>query len=223
MEGEKMRHNILRDPLINNIFISYTDHEKKRVIEVLFRFMDTHQIYLSAPRDKVLVKPQKKTTVTLKVYSIDGVYKSNVVVNDSQYSLDEVLFELSLPRIWEFDNLRSSSRNRVSLDINIKYNDGFEINAVTYDLAIGGIAFHTKDKFPEMYEKFTGIMTLKLPQDMWLQNPDGKLVVETAFVRYRLEENDEKLFGQYLYCYKFINMPKETKDLIRGFLIQKAG
>ena len=220
-EDEKMRNNILRDPLVNNIFISYMDNDIKRVIEVVFRFMDTKQIYFSAPRDKVLVKPKKKTSVDLKVYSIDGVYKSCVVVNDSQYSLDEVLFELSLPKLWEFNNLRSSSRNRVTLDINIKYNDGFEINTTTYDLALGGIAFYSKEKFPEMYEKFTAILTMKLPKEMWLQNPDGKFVIETAFVRMHKEDNDEKHFGEYLYCYKFINIPKDEQDLIRAFLIQK--
>lgn len=216
-----MRYNILRDPLANNIFISYKDHEIKRVIEVLFRFMDTKQAYFSAPRDKVFAKPKKKTDALVKVYSIDGVYQANVQINDSQYAMDEVLFEVSLPKLWNFDNLRSSARNRVSLEATIKYNDGFEINTHTYDLALGGIAFYSKQKFSEIYHKSSAILTLKFPKEMWLQNPDGQLVVETNFVRMRQEENDEKHYGEYLYCYKFVNLPKDDEDLLRGFLIQK--
>lgn len=216
-----MRYNILRDPLVNNIFISYKEHEIKRVIEVRFRFMDTKQAYFSAPREKALMKPKKKTNAVIKVYSIDGVYKTNVSINDSQYSLDDILFEVSLPKLWEFDNLRSSARNRVSLEANIKYNDGFEINTNTYDLALGGIAFYSKEKFPDIYQKFPAILTLKFPKEMWLQNPDGKLVVETNFVRMRQEDVDEKHFGEYLYCFKFVDMQKDDEDLLRGFLIQK--
>lgn len=216
-----MRYNILRDPLVNSIFISYKDHEIKRVIEVRFRFMDTKQAYYSAPREKVFRKPKKKTEAVIKVYSIDGVYKTNVTINDSQYSLNDVLFEVSLPKLWEFDNLRSSARNRVSLEANIKYNDGFEINTNTYDLALGGIAFYSKEKLPEIYQKSPAILTLKFPTEMWLQNPDGQIVVETHFVRMKQEDDDETHFGSYLHCFKFINLPKDDQDLLRSFLIQK--
>lgn len=216
-----MRYNILRDPLINNIFISYKDKDIKRVIEVQFRFMDTKQAYFSAPREKVVAKPKKKTNAVVKVYSIDGVYQTDVIINDSQYSLDEVLFEVSLPKLWKFDNLRSSARNRISLEANLRYNDGFEINTMTYDLALGGIAFYSKKKFSEIYQKLSAILTLKFPMDMWLQNPDGKLIVEAIFVRIRKEDVDEKHFGEYLYCYKFINLSKDDEDLLRGFLIER--
>ena len=215
-----MQDNILRDSLVTSIYLSYMDQGKKQVIKLKLRFMDAKQAYFSAEIVENYVKPKRKTEAVIKVYSIDGVYKTNVVINDVEVSLTEIFFEVSLPKIWEFIQQRNSSRNRTALPVLIKYNDGFEIDTTTYDIALGGIAFYTKEKISSIYKRLPAVLTLTLPSSMWIKNPDGKLIFETLFVRERVEEDDEEHFGDLLYSFKFINPPKESENLLKEFLIQ---
>lgn len=215
-----MQENILRDSLITHIFLSYMGTEKKQVLRLKLRFIDTNQAYFSAEPDVNFVKPKRKTPAEIKVYTIDGVYKTDVYINDTQTDIREILFEVTIPKLWEYIQQRSSSRNRVSLPVKIKYNDGFEIDTMTYDLAIGGIAFYSKNTISSIYKKLPAVLKLELPQSMWIKNPDCKIVVEAQFVRERLEENDEEYFQQYLYSYKFVKPPREVSDTLKELLIQ---
>lgn len=61
---------------------------------------------------------------------------------------------------------------------------------------------------------------MELPKSMWIKNPDCKIVVETCFVRERIEEEDEEHFHQFLYSYKFVNLPKDAKNTLRELLLQ---
>ena len=216
-----MQENILRDSLVTHIFLSYMEAGKKQVIRVNLRFIDTHQAYFSAQTPTDFVKPKKKTPAIIKVYTVDGVYKTDIYINDTQANLTEILFEVSVPKYWEYMQQRSSSRNRVSLPVKIKYNDGFEIDTATYDIAIGGIAFYVRDGIPSIYKKLPAILTLELPSSMWIKNPDCKIVCETCFVRERLEEEDEEHFHQLLYSYKFVNLTREAEKTLRDLLLQK--
>jgi len=214
-----MNENILRDSLVTKIFISYTEGSKKQVMRLKLKFMDNRQAYFSAVTPEIYEKPKRKTPAEIKIYTVDGIYRTDVMINDTSATLNEIFFEVSLPKIYEFIQHRSSSRNRTELPVNIKYNDGFEIDATTYDLAIGGLAFYSKNQFSSIYKKLPAILTLSLPTTIWTKAEDPKIIVETVFVRETQEQNDEEHFGQYLYSYKFINLPKETENTLKKFLI----
>lgn len=201
-EDENMQENILRDSLVTHIFLSYMEAGKKQVVRVKF------------------VKPKRKTPAEIKVFTVDGVYKTDIFINDTQVNLTEVLFEVSVPKLWEYVQQRSSSRNRVSLPVKIKYNDGFEIETATFDIALGGIAFYSRDAISSIYKKLPAVLTMELPKSMWIKNPDCKIVVETCFVRERIEEEDEEHFHQFLYSYKFVNLPKDAENTLRELLLQ---
>lgn len=155
-EDENMQENILRDSLVTHIFLSYMEAGKKQVVRVKLRFIDTRQAYFSAPPPINFVKPKRKTPAEIKVFTVDGVYKTDIFINDTQVNLTEVLFEVSVPKLWEYVQQRSSSRNRVSLPVKIKYNDGFEIETATFDIALGGIAFYSRDAIFKHLQKITG-------------------------------------------------------------------
>ena len=219
-EDENMQENILRDSLVTHIFLSYMEAGKKQVVRVKLRFIDTRQAYFSAPPPINFVKPKRKTHAEIKVFTVDGVYKTDIFINDTQVNLTEVLFEVSVPKLWEYVQQRSSSRNRVSLPVKIKYNDGFEIETATFDIALGGIAFYSRDAISSIYKKLPAVLTMELPKSMWIKNPDCKIVVETCFVRERIEEEDEEHFHQFLYSYKFVNLPKDAENTLRELLLQ---
>lgn len=219
-EDENMQENILRDSLVTHIFLSYMEAGKKQVVRVKLRFIDTRQAYFSAPPPIYFVKPKRKTPAEIKVFTVDGVYKTDIFINDTQVNLTEVLFEVSVPKLWEYVQQRSSSRNRVSLPVKIKYNDGFEIETATFDIALGGIAFYSRDAISSIYKKLPAVLTMELPKSMWIKNPDCKIVVETCFVRERIEEEDEEHFHQFLYSYKFVNLPKDAENTLRELLLQ---
>lgn len=216
-----MNENILRDSLVTKIFISYSEGGKKQVLRLKLKFMDDRQAYFSASTPENYEKPKRKTPAEIKVYTVDGIYRTDVMINDTSATLNEIFLEVSLPKIYEFIQHRSSSRNRTELSMNIKYNDGFEINAITYDLALGGVAFYSREQYSSIYKKLPAILTLSLPTTIWTKAEDPKIVAEAVFVRETLEQNDEEYFGQYLYSYKFINLPKETENKLKQFLINQ--
>lgn len=199
-EDENMQENILRDSLVTHIFLSYMEAGKKQVVRVKLRFIDTRQAYFSAPPPINFVKPKRKTPAEIKVFTVDGVYKTDIFINDTQVNLTEVLFEVSVPKLWEYVQQRSSSRNRVSLPVKIKYNDGFEIETATFDIALGGIAFYSRDAISSIYKKLPAVLTMELPK--------------------RIEEEDEEHFHQFLYSYKFVNLPKDAENTLRELLLQ---
>ena len=57
---------------------------------------------------------------------------------------------------------------------------------------MGGIAFYSRDAISSIYKKLPAVLTMELPKSMWIKNPDCKIVVETCFVRERIEEEDEE-------------------------------
>lgn len=214
-----MHDNILRDSLVTKIFLTFTENGTKQVIRIKLRFMDNHQAYFSAVTPENYIKPKRKTPAEIKVYTVDGIYRTDVTINDASATLNEIFFEVSLPKVYEFIQNRSSSRNRTELPIQIKYNDGFEIDTTTYDLAIGGLAFYSKTPISSIYKRLPAVLTLTLPTTIWTKTVDPKVIVETVFVRETLEEEAEDHFREYLYSYKFINLPKEVENTLRDYLI----
>ena len=213
-----MQHNILRDSNVTKIYLIYVHNGARKKETVSLRFMDNKECYFAAPTPVKFDKPKKKIPAELNVFTTDGVYKTKVTLIDTNMSLREVLYEVSIPKVWDFIQLRSSSRKLVELPVSIKFNDGFTINATTYDLSLGGISYYTRDTVSSIYKKISGILTLELPKDTLINFPDGKMTVETKFVREK--SGEEEHFGEQLIIFKFIGITPDDEMVLKNFLIK---
>ena len=211
-----MQHNILRDSNVTKIYLIYVDGGARKKIQVKLRFMDSKESYFAAPTPRGFVKPKRKIPAELNVYTTDGVYKTKVTLLDSNMSLNEVMYEVSIPNKWDFVQLRSSSRKEVELPLKITFNDGFAIETKTHDLSLGGISFVSKESFNSIYKKISGILTLALPNNVLINFPDGKMTTEAKYVR-ETEPND---FGEVLYSFKFCSIKPEDEDVLKNYLLR---
>lgn len=214
-----MQQNILRDSNITKIYLIYINQngiKKKEAVKL--RFMDNKECYFAANAPINFVKPKKKTQADINVYTTDGIYKTKVTIYDSNLSLREVLYNVSIPKTWDFVQLRGSTRKLVELPVKINFNDGFEISAKTFDVSLGGVAFFSDKTFSSIYKKISGILTLEIPKTEIINFPDGKMVVEAKFVREKSEIEDH--YGEYLYIFRFMNLSKDDELILKNFLMK---
>ena len=214
-----MQQNILRESNITKIFLIYMNNGSRKREDVTLRFMDNKECYFSSNTSfQAFNKPKKKTPAEINVFTPDGVYKTTVTIVDTNVSLTEILYQVSIPKTWDFIQMRASTRKRIELPIEIKFNDGFNIEAVSYDLSLGGVSFYCKEPLSSIYKKITGILTLKLPQNTIIDFPEGAMTVETKFVREK--PGAEGHYGQQLLIFKFLNIPAEEQIVLKNFLIK---
>ncbi len=211
-----MQHNILRDSNVTKIYLMYVDAGTRKKVQVKLRFMDAKECYFATPTPRGFVKPKRKIPAELNVYTTDGVYKTKVTLLDSNMSLNEVMYEVSIPNKWDFVQLRSSSRKEVELPIEITFNDGFKITTTTRDISLGGISFVSKEPFNSIYKKISCILTLTLPQKVLINFADGKMTTEAKFVR-ESEPND---FGEVLYSFKFCSIKPDDEEVLKNYLLR---
>ena len=92
-----MQDNILRDSLVTHIYLTYTELGRKQVHKLKLRFIDAKQAYFSAEAPVNFEKPKRKAPAEIKVYTVDGVYRTEIFINDAQLNVAEVLFFPILP------------------------------------------------------------------------------------------------------------------------------
>lgn len=211
-----MQQNILRESNVTKIYLIYVDNGARKKMPVKLRFMDNKECYFATPTPNGFNKPKRKSPAELKVYTKDGVYQAQVTLIDSNMSLSEIMYEVSIPSRWDFIQLRSSTRKKVELPLKISFNDGFSIETKTHDLSLGGISFVSNKPFSSIYKKISGILTLELPKNTLQNFPDGQMSVETKFVR----ETPYGNFGEMLYSFKFIGVKLEDEDILKNFLLR---
>ncbi len=217
-----MRENILRETAATHVYLNYTRFGTKQVHKLKLYFIDREYAYFASKKlQEDFVPLNKGTPAEILVYTVDGFYKTNVYINSTQQDTNEILFEVSIPKTWEFTQRRNGSRCNISMEVNIKYNDDFEINAITNDIALDGVSFYLKDKINVIYEKLPAIITVKLPSSCWIKNPSCKIYTETQFVRKRIEEDDKEHYQQYLYAYQFMKLSPEEKASLKELLLQR--
>lgn len=213
-----MQHNILRESNITKIYLIYVNNGAKKREAVKLRFMDNKECYFTASVPIKFEKPKKKIPAELNVFTPDGVYKTKVTLLDTNVSLRELFYEVSIPKTWDFIQLRKSTRKLVELPVSIKFNDGYTIETTTYDLSLGGISFFTKEPISSIYKKISGILTLELPKETFINFPNGKLMVETKFVREK--SNIEERFGEQLVIFRFIGLTPDDEMVLKNFLLK---
>ena len=214
-----MQQNILRNTSVTKIYLIYLDKNNiKKKEAVKLRFMDNKECYFAAPMGANFEKPKKKTQAELVVYTEDGIYKASVLLKDANLSLRDIVYTVTLPLKWDFIQCRSSSRKMVELPLSIKFNDGYIIEAVSYELSTGGGSFFSKQNIPSIYIRFSGTLTLELPHDLIINFPEGKLITEAKFVREKSEI--ENHYGEVLYIYKFISLNDDAQMILKNYLMK---
>lgn len=213
-----MQYNILRESEVTKIFLTYADGGMKKKFAVKLRFMDLKECYFAVPLPANFRKPKIKTPVEINAFTPDGVYTAHVNIVDSSVSLTEVLFHVSVPKTWDFKQLRQSTRVQQALPLNIKYDDGFEISSNTFDFSIGGFSFVSEKNISSIYERLDCTVTVEMPSTLIVNFPDKKLITKAKYVRKK--EN----FGEYgsdgtLYAFRFIKLSADEQEILKAYLL----
>lgn len=217
-----MQQNILKDGGVVKIMLTYMVAGLKKKTQVKLRFMDKKEAFFSAPNNS-FIKPKNKSNVEIACYTPDGVYRSNVTLMDTISSMDEILFSVSIPYVWKLSQMRASSRKKVQLPITIKFNDGFEINATTSDISLGGASFTITQPVPSIYKQLTGMLSLTLPKETVINFSNGKMLCEA---RYQREKEGSDFFGldpATMYVFKFLTMTNDDIIVLKNYLIRLDG
>ena len=214
-----MQTNILRDSNVTKIFLIYVNNGSRKREAVKLRFMDNRTCLFAATMPVNFVKPKRKTPADIYVYTPDGVYRAKVSILGANLSFNDLLYEVSIPKRWEFIQLRTSSRKQAQLPLTVKYNDGFTIHATSYDLSMGGISYISTQELSSIYKKITGILTVEFPSNSVINFPDGKLTVETKFVREK-DVADSYHENEHLNVFRFIGLSSEDEMILKQYLIK---
>lgn len=214
-----MQYNILRNGDITKIYLIYVNNMGVRKREnVSLRFMDSKESFFVTKSYSTFNKPKKKTPAELNVYTPDGVYKAKVSIMDSVVSLDEIMYTTTIPLVWDFVQLRKSTRKQVELPFKLKFNDGFEVEGMSFDLSLNGISFYSKANISSIYQRLSCILSLSLPSETIVNFVGGQLNVEAKYVRDK--EGEGEFFGQRYYVFKFYGLGYEDEMVLKNFLLK---
>ncbi|MCQ2753737.1 MAG: PilZ domain-containing protein [bacterium] len=211
-----MNDNILRTKDCVKIYINYVNSKGLgRKKQVTVRYVDLSTCYLTMPLPSDVERPKPKSKAELVVYTTDGVYNSEVVLLGTEVTLNEFFYEVSLPKTWNYKQLRNGSRKDVELPLTLKFDDGFEVTATSTDLSVGGLSFKTEQRISTIYHKLKCQLTLQLPKDLLINFADGKFICSASFVR--LRENFET--NEKIYAFQFLNVSKEDSEILQNYLL----
>ena len=210
-----MQQNILRERHVTKIMLQYVFNGARKRHSINLRFMDKKECYFAAEYMPNFEKPKNKIEVELLVYTTDGVYRSIVKLLETNVSMREIMFTVSLPKTWNYTQMRGSSRKAVHLPVKIQYNDGHVINATTEDIALGGVCISYNEDISSIYRRIPCVLTLELPKNLIINLPESKLVTEAKFLR---EVSTEEDFRKY--AFKFLTITYEQKNVLTNYLIK---
>ncbi|MCM1004092.1 MAG: PilZ domain-containing protein [Candidatus Gastranaerophilales bacterium] len=213
-----MQNNILRDSNITKIFLIYTQpNGLKKKVNVKLRYMGDKECYFAGAVTPNFMKPKRKSPVEIFVYTTDGVYKATVKILDTNLNLNEIMYQVEIPKTWNFTQLRQGSRKNVVLPGSLKFNDGFEISFETFDLSVGGFSFLTEEKISSIHQRFSAIGTIEFPAELLINYPDRKLIAEVKFVRNK--EDIEGEFGKTFFAMKFVQLTQDEQMILKNYLL----
>ena len=217
-----MQENILRSSNVTKIFIEFSDGKNyKRKESVTVKYVDNKSCYFSGPVPSAhFTKPKWRTKANIIVYTPEGVYKTTVIIRDVDFSLNNVLYRLDLPKKWDFKQLRSGSRKKIKLPLVIVFNDGLTIEAETFDLSVGGFSFVGEHNFSTLHTRFASNCKIVFPKDLIMNFPDQTLEKECIYVRKKAIVDDYEHIGQNLYCFKFLKLSPDETMVLKNFLLK---
>lgn len=212
-----MNSNILGNNNTSKIILSYTEHGISKKLDLMLKFMDNKECYFSMTNNHDFIPPKNKTKAQLIVYTSDGIFVSNVSILSTEIYQNEIQLNVSIPKKYDYIQCRASSRIIHELPISIKFNDGFEIGSMTYDLSLGGVTFMYDNEMPSIYKRLTGVLNIQFPPDLVQSFSDGKLVTESKYIRTTKIEDLNST--KKLLAFKFVGMKNKDKETLKNYLI----
>ena len=216
-----MQQRILKSGMVSKIVFLYTDGigiSKKEVVN--FKYMDKKHCYLQCMNSLNFHKPKWRAKATILTYTPEGIYEATVIIRDAVYSQGEILFQVDVPKSWNFKQLRIGSRKPVELPVKIFFPDDIEIEAYTKDISIGGFAIIAKHNLTTVQKNLASTCSIQFPKDLLLNFPDGKLEASIKYVRSKLITDDYELANHSVISFKFLNLNIEQKTILKSYLVK---
>ena len=216
-----MQKDILRHPNIKKIVLKYTDGKNiVRVEEVVLRFIDKKTCLFVGRILLNFAKPRWRARAVVSVYTPEGIYKSEVIIRGVEYSFSDITYELDIPKDWEFGQLRAGIRKLIKLPVNLKFNDGLEINSETVDLSIGGFSLVTSQQLSSLHTRFECNCKIVFSSELKTNFPNGVLESNAMFVRERfIKDDNDELKNLRVLCFKFKNLSPDKVLILKNFLM----
>lgn len=216
-----MQQNILKTSNVTKIFLCYDDGKGyKRKEQVKVRYMDGKHCYFAGSLIPNFNKPRWRAKANIVVYTPDGIYSTTVIIRDTQFSLNDILYKVDSPKTWKFTQLRSGSRKQVALPLKLKFNDGLEIETETYDLAVGGFSFVGNHELTTVQTRFACNCKIQFPKDTIINFPDGLLETDAKYVRQKLFNEGYGFEDKKLLCFKFMNLNPNDLMILKNYLMK---
>lgn len=216
-----MQQNILKASNVTKIFLKFTDgknHKRKEAVKL--RYMDNKSCYFAGQTVINFAKPRWRAKAEIIVYTPDGIYSSIVIIKEADFSLNNIMYKLDIPKTWKFTQLRSGSRKVVALPLKIKFNDGLEISGETYDLSIGGFSLLSSQELSTIHTRFACTCSIQFPKDAIINFPNGILETDTIYVRQKALEQGYNIEEQRLICFRFKNLSQDNAMILKNFLMK---
>ena len=216
-----MQQNILKASNVTKIFMIYNDGKNIRRKELVnIRYMDNNHCYFVGSTIANYSKPKWRAKTDIIVYTPDGIYSANVIIRDTTFTLQELMYKVDIPKTWKFTQLRGGTRKKIKLPVTINFTDGSEINTTTYDIAIGGFSILSKQDLSTVQIKFPCSCNIKFPNDTLINFPDGTLETATKYIRQKPILDDFELKDHKLFCFKFTNLNPNESMILKNFLMK---
>lgn len=216
-----MQQNILKTSNVTKIYLIFVDGKNhRRKEEVRVRYMDNKSCYFVGSTIINFTKPRWRAKTDIIVYTPDGVYSANVIIRDTDFSLNNIFYKVDIPKTWKFTQLRAGSRKEVKLPLKVKFNDGLEIEGETLDLSVGGFSFISNQNLSTLHTRFACNCQIQFPNDTLLNFPDGLLETEAKYVRSKAIVDDYEMEGYKILCFKFLNLSPDYTMILKNFLMK---
>ncbi len=216
-----MQQEILKSGLISKIVFIYVNGVglKKREV-VTLGYMDKKYCYFKSSNTLNFHKPKWRTKADIIAYTPEGVYETKVIIRDATYSQSEILFEVDIPKTWNFKQLRAGSRKKVELPLKIKFPDSVEIEGTTKEMSIGGFSILAKHNLTSVQKSFPSVCNIQFPKELLINFPDGQLETEVKYVRHKAITDEYDLDGYSVISFKFLKLTEDQKMVLKSYLMK---
>jgi len=202
----------------NKIVFIYVDGEGNKKKEVVtMPYMDKEHCYFRTTNTLGFNKPKWRTKAEVIVYAPEGVYDTVLIIRDVTFSFNEILFEVDIPKKWNFTQLRAGIRKCVELPLTITFSDGVTIETKTTEISIGGFSCVLSSDLTSVQKGFPGKGVVKFPES---SNIEGELEAEVKYVRQKELGDIFGEEGKIRYGFKFNNLSSELKIKLKHYLMQ---
>lgn len=214
-----MQEDILKSGLISKIVFTYIDGvgvKKKEIVTL--SYMDNKYCYFKSLNTFNFNKPKWRAKADITAYTSEGLFETKVIIRDSSYSQQEILFEVDIPKAWTFKQMRAGTRKSVDLPININFADDISIDSNIKELSIGGFSIISNHNMTNAQKGFPANCCITFSGENKILT-NNQLNTNIKFVRQKAITDVYELDGYYMISFKFTALTAEQKNALKTFLM----